>query len=75
VQILRRRVQTKRPQPLSRLAKVFVWSRLAHAKSQSDCEKGVRLIGARATHILGRAYIHPRVLKDFAVLIQRKFCC
>jgi hypothetical protein len=50
------------------------WSRLAHADSQSDC-KSVRLIGAWATHILGRAYIHPRVLIEFAFLIQRKFCC
>jgi len=55
------------PAALEAVAKGFVWSRLAHAESQSDCEKGVRLIGAWATHILGRAYIHPRVLKDFAV--------
>ena len=62
-------------QPLPKAeAEVLVWQRLAHAESQSDC-KSVRLIGAWATHILGRAYIHPRVLIEFAFLIQRKFCC
>ena len=56
-------------------AEVLVWSRLAQAEGQSDCEKSVTLIGAWATHILSRAYIHPRVLIEFAFLIQRKFCC
>jgi hypothetical protein len=76
VQKLRRRVQTKKAPAASQVeAEVFVWSRLARAEDQSDCEKSVRLIGAWATHILGRAYIHPRVLIEFAFLIQRKFCC
>ena len=49
------------------------WSRLAHADSQSDCEKSVKLTGAWAT-LMSSAYIRPRVLIEFAFLIQRKFC-
>src|SRR5215472_7514087 len=37
---------------------VFVWSRLAQAEGQSDCENSVRLIGAWATHILS-SRLHP----------------
>ena len=68
MQKLRRRVQTKRPPSLPRLRpRLFVWSRLAQAEGQSDCEKSVGLIGAWATHTLSRgAYIHPRVLIEFA---------
>jgi hypothetical protein len=63
VQKLRRRVQTSE-------AEAEVWSRLAHADSQSDCEKSVKLTGARAT-LMSSA----RVLIEFAFLIKRKFCC